>query len=707
MAAARQLPILVWEADTGKLRGTFGKGRPDHIVLCSALSPDGKGLAYALEDGAVASWDVRTGKEVFRFPPTAQQTRGVCFTPDGKKLLMLSSDGVFTFHDRASGHVVLRWRTNASPVHGFALSPDARTVAAAVGWTVSFREAVTGLERRRLAGQRDTDPWPSALAFSPDGKVLATGVRDQLIRLWAMDSGKELRHWECHREAITSLAFTPDGKMLASRGWDRTVRLWDVATGKPRHTWGGHQDEVLYLAFAGRMLASADYGHTLRLWDPNSGNERILEGAFAPNHWVGLAASPDGRLLATTGDEKVGIRLWDVASGKPLHGLGVPDDAVGPVAFTPDGKRLAALDSKGTLALWDVDGGKGVRRLGPAGDDNSRCLAFSPDGRWLATGGQDLEWRLWDVATGRPVHVLQDRHHVWTLAFSPDGRTVASGTYPSPAVRLWEVATGRLRAVLRLGNSGTALAFAPDGRTLLSGASRGGVSVYDLSGERPEVRVGSRVGPVWAIAFSRDGNVLAFGSNDTSVLLWDARRVLPRRGPPVVLPERELWALWGQLGGGDAERAYEAMWRLAAAPRQAADFLNNRLRPAPVPDEGQRRRIRRLIEELDSPRFAVRARAAQALEQIGEMGLPQLRAAAATGGLESRRRLEQLLKRLDGPVLTGERLRGVRAVEALEYMGSAEASAVLRRLAGGQAEARLTREVREGLGRLARQTRKG
>jgi hypothetical protein len=190
------------------------------------------------------------------------------------------------------------------------------------------------------------------------------------------------------------------------------------------------------------------------------------------------------------------------------------------------------------------------------------------------------------------------------------------------------------------------------------------------------------------------------------VLIWDVESLLRRPTvKPILVPERELQALWRHLSGEDAERAYRALWRLAAAPEQAVPFLSERLRPVASPDAQQTKQIRQWVADLDSPRFVVRDAAMRELQGGGETAAPALREAlAGAGGLEARRRLESLLAKLDSAAPTGEVLRALRAVEALEAIGTEGARRLLGQLAGGAPHARLTREARASLERL---TRKG
>jgi hypothetical protein len=393
----------------------------------------------------------------------------------------------------------------------------------------------------------------------------------------------------------------------------------------------------------GKSFLTVDAGQTIRLFELATGQERQR---FQGPEWImGCALTPDGSSLAAwSGDRKV--RVWDVKTGRKRHEYSLP---LNKESIPPGENRV--------LSLYNA--------------------ALSRDGRLLAVGSQ--------------------HNHGW--ATDDQGRIV-EGAKPEHYLMFLDLSTGCIIGRIdRATSDASSLAFSPDGRELAwAGYNDPAIHLIEVAGGRERRRLLGHRGSVYTLTFSADGKLLLSGSSDTTALVWDlARRFDPRPAPTAA--EMELF--WKDLADEDAARAYAAIRKLAASPHATVPFLRQRLRPVPPVDD---KRIARLIADLDSDDFATRQNSAAELKKLADQALPAYRKAlAGKPSIETRRRLEDMLEKA-GPGwwdVSGERLRSLRAIEALELAGTTEAREVLATLAGGDGGARLTEQAKAAQDRLA------
>ena len=499
----------LWNTATGKELGRFRANR--NGVRAVVLSADGRTLATGGFYDAVRLWEVGSGKLLHELAgeevrpgviPRQLAPLSLAFAPDGKSLAVGYDDQWVRRFDVTTGKHIGKLQGGGVSV---TFSPDGKTlVSGAWDGVLLWWDLATGKELRRSAAHRSA---ASAVAFSPDGKMLASGgggmnsgrihrrdhQLDSTIRLWEVSTGKALPPTRDPIGAAVAVAFSPNGRLVASAGKDTVVRLWQAGTGKPLRRLVGHQDTVYVVAFApdGKTLASGSKDKTVRLWDANSGKElRTLRG-----HQGGvesLAFSPDGKTLASSGAWDQTARLWNVATGKEVRRFVGHAHGVHAVAFSADGRTLATGGGFGTLLpppdddnevrLWDVEAGAELLRFkGPRGDFAVFALAFSPDGRTLVSGCRNGPLRVWEVATGKQRMQIEGRGD-GALAFAPDGKVLVCAT-PNYAdtIHFWDTTTGKERRRLVSGQGGVyALAFSRDSKRLASAGEDGTVMVWDV-----------------------------------------------------------------------------------------------------------------------------------------------------------------------------------------------------------------------------------
>jgi WD40 repeat protein/energy-coupling factor transporter ATP-binding protein EcfA2 len=433
--------IILWDPATRQRIGQPLRGHTAAIASI-AFSSDGKTLASGGYDNTIILWNVETQQPI-EAPLTdhAGFVYSVTFSPDGQILASASGDKTIILWDLKTRRPIdqpLRGHTNS--VDCLTFSGDGKTLASGsfdntlILWDVSTAGKSNVATRQPIGRTLAVDRgFVSTIAFSPDGKTIASVSYDNTILFWDVDTRQVINELRNKQVGIISLAFSPEGKILASGSGDSTIVLWDVTTlrpiGEPLHN---HTSRVSSVAFSpdGKILASGSWDHIIILWDVATRQPigRPLIGHTADV--LTVAFSPDGRTLASGGSDGL-VVFWEVATQQPIgQPLSRPANVVvSSVAFSPDGKILAFGSFDNTIILTEVATGQSVgaplgRHTGPV-----TSVVFSPDGKTLASGSDDDTVILWDVISRQPIGqpLTGPTGSVKSIAFSPDGKSLASG----------------------------------------------------------------------------------------------------------------------------------------------------------------------------------------------------------------------------------------------------------------------------------------
>jgi WD40 repeat protein len=368
-------------------------------------------------------------------------------------------------------------------------SPDGKTLAVGISNIIYLRNAATLEEFDPPRRLQDHTSQAFALAWSPDSQLLASGANDDsVVRLWNPSDGRLVRRLEGHTNWIRSVMFSPDGKTLASSSFDQSIRIWDVATGQLLHVLNGHTQFISTAVFSpdGKTLASSSGDGTVRLWDTATGQQK------------------SGFRFESQINPLSGERMW-------VTGL----------AFSPDGKTLAAGQADGTVAM--LDAATGARQRSLTGHINivvSRAVQFSPDGKTLATGSFDGTVRLWDVASGSQKAELSGHGlRVLSISFSPDGRTLASTSDEGGQLIVWDTEQAGVANRLLVGQGLiTSIMFSQDGAVLGTVGYNGAARLQLLSQERFRTLLGAAAANK-SLAFLSEGRVVAITDQNTLAVI--------------------------------------------------------------------------------------------------------------------------------------------------------------------------------------------
>jgi WD40 repeat protein len=471
--------LQLWDVATGKLLRQCQASINGNRLHAVAFTADGKRVAVGGVDCDIYLGETATLQHLSCWKSMFGSVYSLAFSPDGKLLLSGHGDGSLGLWEVRTGKQVGKFPKHKA-VDSVAFSPDGKTLAAAGHQgQVFLYEAATGRCIRQCLGHKD---YVQSVCFSHDGKCLLSVGSDGKLRLWDASTGKPLVQPSGHLGRVESLAFAPDGKLLASGGSDGTLQLWEVATGKHLCAVAA-AESVTAVAFApdGKRLAAVTSAAELHLCRIEG--QQPVRSWREPGDFWNICFSPDGAWLASSSSRKVS--RWETATGRPLGGWKLDDEQAPALVFCPGGKEAVSISKSGSLNVWDVASGRPrSQTIQLEGGFDQReeisplSLSCSADGRTVACYGLPTPVCVWDRTTGTILHSLPGG---LPMRFSPTGQMLLSGDEDRKLI-LWDELTAKpLRSweVWPRGGSNE-VAFSADGRLLATCHSDGTLLIWDV-----------------------------------------------------------------------------------------------------------------------------------------------------------------------------------------------------------------------------------
>ncbi len=595
--------VQVWELETGDPLVKLRAGQK--TIFSIAFSPDGSLLAATTDETNVSLWHTGTWQQTTLPPGHKRRIYSLAFSPDGTRLASASYDftiKLWDVEDPNDVHEVATLRGHDYYVMSLSFRRDGEILASgSMDGTIKLWDVGKSEEQERRFGEAATgfvidtldrhNAWVNTVAFSPDGRYLASAGGDRLIRLWRVEDAWPMwerplrrmnwpmeRRWEArtlcgHTAQIHTVSFSPDGQFIASSSHNGTIKLWRVGADAGIPTLTGHLTTVNAVAFSATdpdVIASCDGEKTVHLWDIQR-CEQIAVLWQNYSSLQGLAFHPKKALLAVPAFDAANaeVAIWDTSTEEVVHTL-LHANAVNAVAFSPDGRRLAAAGG-GTsrrsaptdsapvdyrIWLWDWEDEQVAKQF-KGHTDSITSVVFSSNGEWLISGSDDGTVVVWDVSTGETIRTLEGHSKgVTDVAISSDGRWIASASLDQ-TVRLWDAQTGECRPAL-VGHAGrvNSVAFNPRGNRLVSSSDDSTLKVWDPQRGILITTLRDHVGRVTCVRWSPDGQRIASSATgwegkDNTVKLWEGQI------PEGVLRERAEAVRHRELVINDIERLFD------------------------------------------------------------------------------------------------------------------------------------------------------
>ncbi|MFW9259081.1 caspase family protein [Nostoc sp. CALU 546] len=536
--------IRLWQTKIYKQVRLFSDEQSNSQIWSIAFSPDGTILASAGEDKTIRLWNVTTGEKIKEIKDN-QCVYSVAFTQDGK-ILVSAGDERIAIWNASSGNLHQEISI-LNQVSSIAINKHDILASACQDGTVILWDIKNVTHPAPLYTWREHTKTVRCVVFNHDSTTVASGSEDGTIKLWKINSEKSFTTLnKSEIKQVWTLAFSKDGKILASGSSDENpsgidehhnIRLWNIENGECFRKLGAHKNQLRAVSFCpqdkqSNLLVSGGDDHTIKIWDVNTGKRQKTIQGYTNRIWS-VAFSPCGKKLVI-GSEDNRIRIWDIQNKQYIQKLLKHTDWVWSVVFSPDGEMIASGSEDNTIRLWQLKNGQYIYKdVLREHTDRVRVVAFSPDGKKLVSGGNDRKVILWDLSKSKYSNKIlgetldgwprnEHTRRILSLAFSPNGNFIASSSRDK-TIRLWNLHTDEVKILGTHDNQVHSIAFSPDGNTLVSGGFDNKLKLWDIKKQECIYSFEEHEDRILCVAFHPGGIGLASSGHDKTIRLWSIK----------------------------------------------------------------------------------------------------------------------------------------------------------------------------------------
>ncbi|MEP7136842.1 MAG: protein kinase [Chloroflexota bacterium] len=485
-------------------------------------------------------------------------------------LMLAVLAGVFAFKSNQSKQQAFSRELASAAISNLELDPERSILLALQGLSTQYSSEAENALRQGLATSRVkwtllSDAYINSLAYSPDGKQVATGNANGVVQVWDIQTGHEVFRFD-DTYSITKIVYTPDGKQLITADENGYINIWDATNGKLTSWFPAFSEGVwnMRLSSDGMRLVTTS-STSIKIWDAKT-SKLLSTLTTSSSNIENIAFSSDGTRLATASVDG-NVIIWDMETGKDLFMFSVSPNGCNPnIIFNQDGKRLITSDSCGTVGFWDISGNKGqelfhrkVRSTGgivtlnlspdgtrlAVGNNNSVSMwdpntgfdlfflpnewkvfsgDFSPDGKYFAAVGFSKAIKVWDLSLPGEKFVVNahDGNRIGDVTYSPDGTLIATESKDAGSAILWDIAKDQKYLTIKDPGLCCSVAFSPDGMNLAIGSIQSQAKIRDAKMGKILTTLNGHTDVVFKVIFSTDGTRIATASYDGSAKVWDA-----------------------------------------------------------------------------------------------------------------------------------------------------------------------------------------